>query len=476
MPGRSEVVVIGAGLSGLAAATALVDAGVDAVTVLEASPRVGGRTLNGSAGSITIDQGATLVYPQHRRALRLAGRFGVETFDSGGAGRFVAYLNGATHSFPIGSTRGAKLLTAPIPRPIVRAALALLARRTELPLPATDLADLLHALRGLDTLAATVPRAEPWSAPGALELDQQSIGAWIDDMVPTRQGRLLLEPLFGYFPRTTSLLFVLHFLNTWGGISSLLSSMSTTGVLRFTSGAQTLSLGMADALGHRVIPDSPVTAIEHTADGVTVHAGAASFEAEHAIVAISPAACRPIEFRPGLPARTASLHEAWHPVHGRKVNAVYERPFWRDAGLSGSALTDHEAAPGVLDASPQDGSAGILACYTADDVDGDESPQAQTQRKEAVFGVYASAFGAEALHPQQYSEKRWRDEPFHFGCEGGLSVGALTSARSLLKTPVGRIHWAGVETADEWMGFMEGAVQSGFRAAREVIEPPLAAR
>lgn len=80
------------------------------------------------------------------------------------------------------------------------------------------------------------------------------------------------------------------------------------------------------------------------------------------------------------------------------------------------------------------------------------------------------------LHPQQYSEKRWRDEPFHFGCEGGLSVGALTSARSLLKTPVGRIHWAGVETADEWMGFMEGADQSGFRAAREVIEPPLSAR
>jgi monoamine oxidase len=207
-------------------------------------------------------------------------------------------------------------------------------------------------------------------------------------------------------------------------------------------------------------------------DGVLVHAGATSFKAEHAIVAISPAACRHIEFRPALPAPTACLHAAWRPVHGRKVNVVYQRPFWRDAGLSGSVLTDDEAAPGVLDASPQDGSAGVLACYTTDDVDGIESPQAQAQRKSAVLSVYASALGAEALRPQHYSEKRWRDEPFHHGCEGGLAVGALTSARSLLKSSVGRIHWAGVETADEWMGFMEGAVQSGLRAAREVLESP----
>jgi monoamine oxidase len=282
----------------------------------------------------------------------------------------------------------------------------------------------------------------------------------------------LLEPLFGYFPRTTSLLFVLHFLNTWGGIGSLLSGVGTARVLRFTSGAQSLSLNLAGALGNRVVRDGPVTAIDRAADGVTVHAGATSFDAGHAIVAISPTACRHIEFRPGLPAPAACLHDAWRPVHGRKVNAVYERPFWRDAGLSGSALTDDEAAPGVLDASPQDGSAGILACYTADDVDGVDTAQAQAERKRAVLGVYASAFGAEALRPQDYSEKRWRDEPFHFGCEGGLSVGALTSARSLLKSPVGRVHWAGVETADEWMGFMEGAVQSGLRAAREVIESP----
>ncbi len=200
--------------------------------------------------------------------LSLASRFGVETFDSGGEGRFVAHLDGATHSFPIGSTRGAKLLTAPIPRLIIRAALALLARRTELPLPASR-------SRRPAPRAAASGRSRRHCAEGrtvvgarALELDHQTIGAWIDDMMPTRRGRLLLEPLFGYFPRTTSLLFVLHFLNTWGWYRLTVVEHESDGVLRFTSGAQSLSLSLADALGHQGDPGQSVTAIEHTADGV----------------------------------------------------------------------------------------------------------------------------------------------------------------------------------------------------------------
>ncbi len=211
-------------------------------------------------------------------------------------------------------------------------------------------------------------------------------------------------------------------------------------------------------------------AIDRSSDGVTVYAGGTAYEAQHVIVAISPVACRRIEFRPELPRRSARLQDAWQPVHGRKINVVYDQPFWRAAGLSGSALTDCAAAPGVLDASPPDAPVGVLACYTTDDVDGGESHEA------AVLQTYAQLFGAQALTPQHYSEKRWKDEPFHFGCEGGLSVGALTSARALLKEPVGRVHWAGVETADEWMGFMNGAVQAGERAASEVIRDSRHAR
>ncbi|WP_459963369.1 FAD-dependent oxidoreductase [Nocardia sp. IFM 10818] len=57
-------------------------------------------------------------------------------------------------------------------------------------------------------------------------------------------------------------------------------------------------------------------------------------------------------------------------------------------------------------------------------------------------------FGPRAGSPSHYLEKNWQDEPYAHGCEGGLAVGALTAARRLPKTPVGRVHFAGVETAD----------------------------
>lgn len=462
-----DVIVIGAGLSGLAAATSLLEAGVRSVTVLEAGLQVGGRTRTSTVGGTTVDEGATLVYPQHRHVLRLAQRFGVELFESGAQGRFLYCVGGTAHAFTLGRMGNARLLARPWMRPVLRGAWALLSRWVPLPMSAAAVTDLLGAVRQLDVLAASIPLERPWSAPRARELDQRTIGSWLDDVAPTGSARFFLESLLGYFPRTASLLFVLHFLNTWGGIGPLLAQ--PTGVLRFTHGAQALSLALADALGDRVVLNSPVDSIDRSARRVRVYANGTEYQADHVIIALGPAGYRGIEFRPALPPSRWWLQDGWQPVHGRKINAVYDKPFWRAAGLSGSALTDRDAAPGVLDASPPDGAVGVLACYATDEAPPADAVADAPRRREEVLATFAELFGAEALHPVHFAEKRWVDEPFHFGCEGGLSVGALTSARELLKTPIGRLHWAGVETADEWMGFMNGAVQAGQRAAQEVL-------
>lgn len=180
--------------------------------------------------------------------------------------------------------------------------------------------------------------------------------------------------------------------------------------------------------------------------------------AKRVIVALTPSGCQRIRFRPELPAARRTLQESWQQVPGRKINVVYDKPFWREAGLSGSAVSDLAAAPGVLDASPPDGSADVLASYVTTE-----------PNRADVLSAYAKLFGPGALEPRRYLEKNWGDEPYTFGCEGGLAPGALTGARTLLKTPVDRVHWAGVETADQWLGFMNGAVQSGERAATEVL-------
>lgn len=284
------------------------------------------------------------------------------------------------------------------------------------------------------------------------------------DEVASRQARRLFESsLAGYLPPSTSLLYALHFLNTWGGVGSLLAGQAR--IFRFTGGAQALATALAESIVDRVILACPVREITWQPEGVVVRGGETEFQAEHVIVAVTPSGLRNVRFDPELPADRTALHDSWQPVHGRKINVVYDEPFWRQAGLSGSALADLGAVPGVIDVSPPSGEVGILATY----VTVDEAEEDPAVRRRVVLAAFADMFGPRALEPRAYVEKNWAEEPFTYGCEGGLTTGALTTARRLMKTPVGRVHWAGVETADAWMGFMNGAVQAGERAADEVL-------
>ncbi|WP_232852104.1 flavin monoamine oxidase family protein [Nocardia acididurans] len=460
---KVDAVVVGAGLSGLAAARRLADRG-RSVIVLEALPRVGGRTLTGRVGAAVVDEGATLVYPVHDNVFRLARAHGVELFESNAGGRFLLHTGGVTRAFRFGTPRGMGLVTRPALRPILRASMRLAARWTTLPLPPEVILQVLGALTALDRMAADIPAEAPWSAADAELLDQRTFGSWLREQVPDSRARLLFEANFaGYLPESTSLLYALHFLRTWGGLGTLLAGPAR--VFRFHGGAQELAQAMAVALGDRVVVASPVREIVQHPDGVTVRCAETEFEADRAILAIGPAGLRELSFDPALPADSAALLQDWRPVHGRKINIVYAEPFWRQEGLSGSALTDIDAVPGLLDASPPDGRVGVLAGY----LPGDRGPADPDERRRTVLSVCTDLFGSRAGFPRHYLEKSWQDEPYAFGCEGGLAVGALTSARRLPKTSVGRVHFAGVETADAWMGFLSGAIQAGERAAEETL-------
>jgi monoamine oxidase len=84
---------------------------------------------------------------------------------------------------------------------------------------------------------------------------------------------------------------------------------------------------------------------------------------------------------------------------------------------------------------------------------------------------FAAIFGAEAAEPIDYLDHRWGAEPFApGGPTAAVPPGSWTQFGPLLRRPVGPLHWAGTETADEWTGFMDGAVRSGQRAAAEVAE------
>ncbi|GAB4584023.1 hypothetical protein Ntsu_18550 [Nocardia sp. IFM 10818] len=258
---KVDVVVVGAGLSGLAAARRVADRG-RSVVVLEALPRVDGRTLTGRVGDAVVDEGATLVYPVHDNVFRLARAHGVDLFESNSEGRFLLYTAGVAHGFRFGNSRAVRLSGRPALRPLLRASLHLAARWTALPLPPDAIMQVLGVLAALDDLAARVPAAAPWAAPEAETLDQRTFGSWLREQVPDPRARLLFEADFaGYLPDSTSLLYALHFLRTWGGLGALFGGSGS--VHRFRGGAQELTRALAPNCSGRV-PDRPAIISKRT--------------------------------------------------------------------------------------------------------------------------------------------------------------------------------------------------------------------
>ena len=152
-----------------------------------------------------------------------------------------------------------------------------------------------------------------------------------------------------------------------------------------------------------------------------------------------------------------------------KCMAVYDEPFWRDDGLSGQAVSLPGPAQVVFDNTPPNGSPGLIGF-----LEGREARELGTlpeaERRDAVLKGLQRLFGRRAGHPTLYVEKDWSTEPYSRGCYAGvLGPGAWTAYGSALREPVDRIHWAGTETATRWMGYMDGAIQSGKRAAAEVL-------
>ncbi len=223
---------------------------------------------------------------------------------------------------------------------------------------------------------------------------------------------------------------------------------------------------MAEALGERVRLSSPVRSVGSDADGVVV----GGLSARRVIVALSPALAGRIDYEPALPGQRDQLTQRMPMGTVIKCMAVYDEPFWRADGLSGQALSLPGPAQVIYDNTPPGGSPGVLLGF----LEGDDARRLgggpEAERREAVVGTFARLFGKRAASPSAYIEKDWSAEPFSRGCYGGVfGPGAWTSYGRALREPVGRVHWAGTETATRWMGYFDGAIQAGRRAAAEVI-------
>jgi monoamine oxidase len=448
----ADVLVVGAGFAGLAAARRLAAAGAS-VLVLEARDRVGGRTLNASLGDgKVIEVGGQWAGLTQTRLLELAAEVGVETFPTYTTGDNLLHYEGGLLRYD-----GASAVALP-------------------PIPEADLNEFLTVAFGeLDPLARRIPLDAPWSAPDVdvHALDGQTAETWKLEHFRTAGARFLfdlsVEAVFAAEPRDISFLHLLFYLNSGGGLTPLVSVKDGAQELRFVGGSQLVAQRLAMPLGRRVVLGTPVRRIVDLGDSVAVEADRQVFRAGRVVVTLPPTLCGRIEYAPSLPSARDQLTQRFPMGSVIKCQAVYDAPFWREAGLTGQVTSDTGPVKITFDNSPPDGTPGVLLGF----VEGEEarrwSGRPVAERRAAVLESLARYFGDAALAARDYVERDWSTDPWTRGCYAGfLPPGALTSYGPALREPIGRIHWAGTETADVWNGYIEGAVRSGERAAGEV--------
>jgi monoamine oxidase len=428
-----DVIVIGAGLAGLAAAQRLRAAG-RSVLVLEARDRIGGRVFTTRLdGGASVDLGAQFVSPRQKRVWRLIEAHALAVHRPSVEG----------HALFRKAARTRRVAHDHLPLTFLQqldaaqAMLRLTRRAQRINARDHDSLDAMPATRFLRSLtfSATTARAL-----------QGFIG---DDLC------LPLESI-----STFELLDQARSMDDGAGIGDADSFV-------VSDGAGQLADILAKDLAGAIRTGARVDAIAPDAESVVVRASGAETKASRAIIALPPQCIGAIDIV--LNAPRIKTMAAFLPGAVIKTIAVYRERWWRASGWSGVVASPDGPFSSVIDASGPHSREGMLIAFSTG-ARAETLSRLDTCGRAQTFAHWiAETHGARPPEPVAFFSTDWSSEPFSRGGYASRRSPGVWRAEPDLFAPLGRLHFAGTETGRDWRSYMEGALESGERAAAEII-------
>ncbi|WP_037082785.1 flavin monoamine oxidase family protein [Neorhizobium vignae] len=422
MPER-DAIVVGAGFTGLSAALELVGAGLD-VLLLEARDRVGGKVESETLSDGTrVDTGGQFFCRDMSRLMALI----VE--------------NGKT---PVMTHYDGEMIYRPAVPPQQGFA----------------------RWQGVDALRDRMIATDPDDP----KLARLTVADWVarQDDVPPDVSKSFLRLIKGLWCRAPE-----EIAFTWLASNDRRITNTYSEMEMFLPGTlHALADQLAARLGDRLRLGTAVTGIEYSNVGATVIAGAERFSANRVILALPPVMIRRLPFSPALPDRLQKALSAWAPGLSIKLQVSYDKPFWREQGLSGAVMWHEPQGLYACDASHDD-YAGLIVF-----VGGPEAQQWHgLPRGELIAFIreqLTAAFGPEGGNPRDIHVRDWVDDPWSGGAYSDVIIDLdARYAEEIIDDGISPVHFASSELSPSYPGYVEGAIVAGRLAAARVIAATL---